>query len=498
MVKGGPISPRVIGRRTAVLLLSVLSVSGCTWPARSRIGPSHVRPLPLAVEADGSLRIRYLRSALDSAGAEPVRVLVVHGMRTRETGYSDTLQFGIARRLKLVARPFEKPVELERGYQVQLTAGANPQNTVPLPLSEIRRRAWYDPATGQDRLVMYELRWSPTRDAVKDHYFGCFESGPRKEATCPEPAATRNPDRKWALNRRLKDDLMVDGFGDATVVLGPTGELLRDDVDLAFCWIASEVLGEKGLLVERSQPGIRCDLGRQIRRTERGRANTELARVHLFGITHSLGSFLVMDAHQRYFLARALARARADTAGTGADCPPLGASTVLGQPVADDLDEVRADALFHLLDDVTVYMRANQVALLNLARLQPDCFGFPGEDERGARCPNRALPTVHCSASAVGGHGQFSDYVAFNDVNDLLGFELPPYLAETEPFGKLVNVSVGNEHRNLSLPSLLKNPGDVHTSSDRNPAVLDAIVNGLPNPAPGNLPRPLPAPRHRQ
>lgn len=489
MLSAGLAGPRGPVCRIAAVLLAALSLSSCYWPARGSIDPSHVRPLPRAAEPDGTLRIRTLRAALDSAGSVPVRVLVVHGMREREPHYSDALQWGIAaRRLNLRRRERDSLIVLERDYEVRLATGARPERPVPLPPSEIRRRAWYDPATGRDRLVFYELLWAPTRDAVKDHFFGCFEAGPREGETCPSPAAARNADRRWWLNGILKADLMVDGFGDATVVLGPTGELLRDDVDLAFCVVASDILRGERLLAGAAARRGRCDLAAEIRASDRAAANRTLGQVRLFGVTHSLGSFLVMDAHRRYFLAHASTRAGADTVRGSPSCPPESPATVLGRPVADASDAARADALFYLLDNVTVFMRANQVSLLGLARLQPECHVFRGGIEAGAPCPNRSLPTVACGARAAGGFPRLSQYVAFNDTNDLLGFELPPYLAETGPFGKLVNVSVGNRHR-YSIPFLFKNPGDAHTSSDRNPAILDAIVDGLPDPAPRSEPR---------
>ena len=72
-------------------------------------------------------------------------------------------------------------------------------------------------------------------------------------------------------------------------------------------------------------------------------------------------------------------------------------------------------------------------------------------------------------------------YVAFNDVDDLLGFELPPYLADVGLQGQHINVSVSNP--GVRFPWLFKSPSDAHTQQDRNPAVIKAIVEGI------NLPK---------
>ncbi|MCG8442134.1 MAG: hypothetical protein MI723_10035 [Caulobacterales bacterium] len=73
--------------------------------------------------------------------------------------------------------------------------------------------------------------------------------------------------------------------------------------------------------------------------------------------------------------------------------------------------------------------------------------------------------------------GSLTTYVAFNDVNDLLGFELPPYLADVSLTGPLINVSVRNPA--FRLGPLLKAPTATHTSQADNPAIIHAIVEGF-------------------
>lgn len=74
--------------------------------------------------------------------------------------------------------------------------------------------------------------------------------------------------------------------------------------------------------------------------------------------------------------------------------------------------------------------------------------------------------------------GHMGTYVAFNDVNDLLGFELPPYIADVDFIGtKFVNVSVQNP--GLKIPFLFKHPIDAHTRQMDNQAIINAIVEGI-------------------
>jgi hypothetical protein len=457
-------------------LLIPLAAAGC-WPARGYISDSDIRPLPFGRTVGAKPEpIRGLRAALDASPDLPVRVLVVHGMRTRNAEYSELLQRGIARnRLRLVADTARPVLELERGYRVQIAAAAQPQDSIDVPPSQLRRRAWLDPVSKRERLVFYELLWAPTRDAVKDRFLACFESGLPQER-CARTPARRNEDRRGIINDYLKDNLLVDGFGDATTVLGSTGDLLRDDVDLALCTLASEVAARRDL-VRADAPRSRCEFQPARLALTPDEASTRLAQAQVFVVTHSLGSFLVMDAHQRY----ALAAAQADTSYTpDVNCPPepQAESLVSGTARTGSLVAANASALQTLLDRATVFMRANQVSLLGLARLEPQCYGFDGFGQPGGACPNRALKVSGCGSTNVGPFGGTSQYVAFNDAADLLGFELPPYLGGVEPFGTLVNVSVRNPHK-WSIPPFFRNPGDIHNRSDENPAILNAIVNGL-------------------
>ena len=78
-------------------------------------------------------------------------------------------------------------------------------------------------------------------------------------------------------------------------------------------------------------------------------------------------------------------------------------------------------------------------------------------------------------------------YVAFNDPDDGLGFRLPSYLADTSPFGAAINVTVHNPgvfkletwFKWLSVPFLYKSLSAAHSNQADNPAIIEAMVEGL-------------------
>ena len=130
-------------------------------------------------------------------------------------------------------------------------------------------------------------------------------------------------------------------------------------------------------------------------------------------------------------------------------------------------------ALFSLLEDATVFMRANQIPLLLLARLDAVCTS----DGAATRpCPNDRLSDADTWVPPSLTRTMIQ-YVAFNDADDLLGYDLTPYLSSTGTFGTMVNVTVMNPARRFF--GFFRHPGDAHTRSDENPAVLDAIAQGF-------------------
>ena len=428
-------------------LLAVVLLAGC-WAPQHHLKPGEIRPLPYSTGPGLATRVGGIREAMQGSPGQPVRVLVVHGMMTKDTAYSRTLQRNVARRLGLRRAAHFPPTPLRRGYEPVLFSRAQPfAEREQLPESTLQKSVWVNPdAPSAPPLVFYEMLWAPARDHVKYRFFGCFET--RREG----PPCTRfseaepNNDRRVFINRALKNNLMVDGFADATIVLGPAGDVLRDDLGLALCYIADDVLsgpGERALV-----GGVRCEPNAGAAFRALAADTGTLLRTEFFVMTHSLGSFLVMDAQERFALgARGPENLREDEA---------------------------ANFAFHLLDSATVFMRANQFALLNLARLSAACTTGEGP------CANTSLMQMD-SLPVELGYPPYTTYVAFNEVHDALGFELPPYLPDVGGYGQLVNVSVRNP--GFRIPFLYKGPRSAHTRSDANPAIIEAMVEGFAIPA---------------
>lgn len=432
---------------------------GCAGDGRltqQDIRPVHHSSGPLALD-----RVNGLRQALAASPQAPVRMLAVHGMITHEAGYSKDLQDRLAERLGLQPGSVTPSVALARGYDFVPTYGAQPFDGVAnLVTSSLQRRTWTQPGPDgrpQERLVVYELLWAPLRDQVKNTFAGCFERG--ESGTTPDcksfSKALPNPDPRYLVNRALKEAVTLGGFADATLVLGPIGDVIRDDLTLALCVVASDFLAPAGDALQAASQA-RCNLADQAR-TQGGQvaAALRLQQSRFLAVTHSLGSFFLMDAQH------AFTDAEANTAGL--DCRR-------GSMACDE--QMQNQLLFQMTDQATVFMNANQVALLALARLKPEgCL-----PTAGTVCPNPYLRHRRDPWSQPQGMARMTVFVGLNDTNDLLGFELPPFLGDTDG-NRFVNVSVRNPA--FAIPGIFKNPGGAHTSQAHNPAVIEAIAEGF-------------------
>jgi hypothetical protein len=453
-------------------LVLMLGLAACG--ADQTLHPADIRPLHYSTGKLGLERVDGLRQALQASPDEPVRVLSLHGMITHEPRYSAELQARLAERLGLEVGPDSGQVEMARGYEFVPAYGQQPFGGVSkLPLSQLRRTAWTKrEADGRlvDRLVVYEMLWSPLRDQVKETFVGCFERGDtgKSNACKPFSASLPNTDTRLPINRALKESVTLGGFADATLVLGPIGDVIRDDLTLALCVIGAEFLvpNADALFSSARQ---RCNLAEVARRgSNQAAAGEKLSQVKFLALTHSLGSFLFMDA-QHAFVA---AQGHANAAMEGKGAAPCGKD----QQSCDE--EQQAQLLFAMTDQATVFMNANQVSLLALARLSSaGCT-----TAIGARCPNpylRARSGANEPWNQQFGMPRMTVFVALNDTDDLLGFELPPFLADTDG-NRFVNVSVRNPA--FKVPGLFKSPAGAHTHQAQNAAVIQAIVDGFSMP----------------
>lgn len=431
--------------KTFLLLAYIfLLLTGC----QTKLEDKDIRWVPGldGKKLDNIGHVNGIRQAL-SESKTPVRVFMVHGMITKDPNYSVAFQASIGKKLELV-RVRQYPVmPLERGYQLAVMSGPQPFEA-KAPMSEIRKTSWVD-SSNKERLVFYELLWAPLRDEMKRQFIACYES--RLTEGCNNVTkVNRAKDSRMIINGWIKDDIMVNGFADAMLVLSPLGDVIRDDVNQAMCIIASDVLIHAGF--QKSAKSGRCDLlGLAKSQESRQRAGMILGDTKFITVTHSLGSFLVLDTQQRY------------------------ARSNLQSPHPSNIEianEQRDEFLFSLTDQSTVFMMANQIGLLQLVRLETVCWAKDNEE----LCPNRLVPTVN-KGLTVEARGQLRRFVAFNDSDDLLGFELQPYLSSASVYGPLVNVSVRNS--GFSIPWLFKNPKGAHTNHFENEIIINAVTDGF-------------------
>lgn len=431
-------------RPTPSTLLALIAVTflGCRPPTGPR--PEDIRPIP----SPGShAPVLGLREAFRSV--HNVHVLVIHGMVTRDPNYSMSLQKRLASHLGLDSVGTVTDT-VSRGYDFQTFLGAA-RVDLRKPEAEFRTTNWVGKIDSRTvELTFHELLWSPLRDVIKRELLACFENAkPENEEGCPgyDGAAPNRTARTWA-NGFIKETLMIDGFADATIVLSPLADVIRDDVDLAMCLTARRMTGQ-----DRPLPRARCSVQTGLT----AQLQTLKPDQRFYVITESLGSFLLLDGQFR----------------------AAGAKDFAGFMTPD------AAAPYSLLTDATVFMFANQISLLGLARARLQCL--PQESTVGPckrpQGPEKTdwflLPDTTFSPTP-GADRVFrgtTTYVAFNDTDDFLGYDLQPVAGRAFPFGRLINVSVTQP-----TPTYLfavKNPLHVHTRQSENRRVITAIVEGF-------------------
>ncbi|MCI5223200.1 MAG: hypothetical protein D3924_11125 [Candidatus Electrothrix sp. AR4] len=339
-------------------------------------------------------------------------------------------------------------IDINRGYDFTTYLGPQPLGKKP-DLSELRKYVWGNPEQpNKERLIYYEVLWAPFRDQVKNEFLTCFESRSIDQDCLPVKGKRNSDSRTW-INALLKDEIMISGFADPMILLGPLGDIVKDDIMLANCIVARDILDDTNKSLKKFEEK-RCSLSSYLtdEKTSQDAGGT-LFDTPFLAITYSLGSFLYLDTEQRFAL----------------EVERKKEGEKLNK---EELQEVQ---LFNLLEESTVYMMANQIPLLLLARYTAEeCYS----DNDGEECPNKLLRGRTEPLDPITAR---STYVAFNDANDLLGFDITPNLQYTGTYGKVVNISVRNP--GFSIPFLFTSPSAAHRNHGDNPAVIKAVVEGI-------------------
>lgn len=314
-----------------------------------------------------------------------------------------------------------------------------------------------------------EITYSPLTQWLKSQQLGYDLTGPFRDPDDPAFACVHNvapyyaaPPARERFNQGMKEGLIDRGLADAVLYMGPYGQAMRSGVAEALC---------RALSSDRMSAG-RCVWPAPAADTQ-----------YIF-VTHSLGSRILYDT---------LLALLDPTSCSG------GVSVVAGQQNA-----ASRFAASVIANSPVVYMMANQVPLIGLARIparvQPQpagdgqpaagtsgVVGTPPDECGGLRQFARAKQEQQAqqaqkSQQSKAGASSALDIVAFNDTDDVLSWALPKwYVRELPAAGeqrlhiKAVNVYVQNATRWFGA---YENPGKAHIGYFANPEVWRVITCG--------------------
>jgi hypothetical protein len=265
------------------------------------------------------------------------------------------------------------------------------------------------------------LLWSPLTRPLKAGL--CYDQS-NKSASCPaDQAAISYPYRRAALNRALKDRLLDDCLADAVIYQGKAREAINQRMQAAILQALGAPAGMGAALVP-------------------GGGEVPPAAVPLVLITDSLGSKVTFDAIFK---------------------------------LSESPDTAEA-ALRLFKRTPLIFMRANQLPLLQLAQMDLDGnMAPPGPGEFPAD-PIQAL----VQRSGMQGIGKPTDVptvVAFSDPNDVLSYTLVKSPLAARATYPIIDVVVSNAPTWLGL---LEAPERAHTAYPDNATVRRMIACGEP------------------
>ncbi len=291
------------------------------------------------------------------------------------------------------------------------------ENKAGQPVGTLRVYRFMNEKIGRS-VIFYEQTWSDITEALK-----------KDLAYDNTLAYAQNRSR---LNAQMKLYLNA-SLPDTTIYFGPEGKRMLDSSLQSFCWMTNFSFDElpKG--------------GQKYCLAAPKQAIESLSEENFVFITNSLGSRITIDALQLI----------ADEMN---DVPK------------DDVDLKKATGLLQN-KNITVFMLANQLPLLQMGRSAPkhvgqyDAFCTPN----GEKYNQRLFKNLNI--------------VAISDPNDLLSYGLEP--ASADKFfdnalcPKISNVSITTAPAMDVGFGMMANPLSAHTGYQSNPYVLDLIVQGL-------------------
>ena len=267
-------------------------------------------------------------------------------------------------------------------------------------------------------VVFYEQTWSGITEPIK-------------KALAYDTMSAYAPYRS-AVNAQMKF-FMNSTLPDTTIYFGPDGEKMINSSLQSFCWMTNFDYEELPDNVEKF-----CNITAQ-------KAIAGLSKDNFVFITNSLGSRITIDALQQI------------------------AEKITHLPKGNDKVQKALELLRQ--KEITIFMLANQLPLLQLGRKAPLHVG-----QRNDFC----LPTGKNYHQRL---FKLLNVVAISDPNDLLSYALEPDSADTyfdSAFCPVIsNVSITTTPQIDVGIGQIANPLFAHTNYQKNPYILDLMVEGL-------------------
>lgn len=339
------------------------------------------------------------------------KVLMVHGIGHHQPGYSTLLMENLAKELGLDG--FASPQK-----NITLTDLNNPKKH----LGNLRLTKLIDTKKNRE-LLFYELTWSSISQKHKEIL--TFDQSGLVEH------------RRAKINNLIKK-LTNDALSDPMIYLGSHQEDIQVSVSQSYCWM---IASDYSSFPDGAHK--RCEL------KDKNILQSAKKDDFIF-ISHSLGSGITIDAMQR--IARLL-----NTSKWKNEYPEI-----------SELHEVLQKR------EITLFMLANQLQLLQLGRDLPEVRGQIAD---------------YCRNDGLKKDDRFADktnIIAISDPNDVLSYAIPQRYKDKFLDSRLcpditnININIANS-MNLFNMAEMANPVEAHTSYNNDDRVIALLAYGLGN-----------------
>ena len=472
-----------IRKLTGVLLM--LAAAGGASQARAKV----------VEDASGSLKsLTSIGDALNSPDHHPVHILYVHGISQVGSGDSAKLRESICNELKLCAVSDWKNAGTEYADKGEFAS-----NVQPPTLAYLGSPVWNSPEewlaaapfvvhwsvhlrNHPSILVVDEINWWPLVLALKCRHVVAPEAylaGPDRhllqvcsEQSIQDPdgvgrfyawisadeaaALAKKPPRGALANRALKDDLLDWGLADALLAVGQMNGILRDGMRQLM---AKSAAFDPNAAASPSGVDARERYNWKAQLQQSAKMDQEF-----IGVTHSLGSYLLLDTLN----------------------PETASSTAADQSAPEAARIVAEDSALQYIFERTsqIYFFANQIEMLEITNLDAvPGAAASGYQSRGLSAPPpvpttpaanfRALVTrweqfhsdfqnaLHPGAESA---RQKIQVVAWSDASDIFTWRVPR-IGDVD----VVNLYVQNGSHWFGL---LESPNAAHANYAKNKDVL--------------------------